>query len=311
MKTCELAIVGGGPAALQLGLYAGTEGLDARVFLKDKPGGQIIQTPRLENLMGQHPSGISGKEFIGETLKQCLKMGVKFIDSPTGVTGISRLRSKWRLWINDEEWTVCAVVLAVGTVWTMHDVLRECEPRKHIFYGPYETRCVPLGHYAVIGSANSAAQGILELAQRGCEVSVLCRHDLECSNYLKQRIRDCGRISVRTGVTCKDVLLLNDDDLRLRIKLSNNLDMYVKSIFVMAGQLPCTEFLSDSKIRLDANGYVCHHALATNGPGVFTAGDCRTGITRRSLGNALGDANEVFAKAWRYMNSRLKKSGTT
>src|SRR5688572_19623245 len=60
----DVAIIGAGPAGLQTGIYAASEGLSTVIIERDKIGGQIRQTPKLENFAGQNADGVSGPVFV-------------------------------------------------------------------------------------------------------------------------------------------------------------------------------------------------------------------------------------------------------
>lgn len=69
-RVFDVLIVGGGPAGVAAGVYAGTEGLCALVVEDLTIGGQAGTSSRIENYMG-FPTGISGADLVwGARYKQ-------------------------------------------------------------------------------------------------------------------------------------------------------------------------------------------------------------------------------------------------
>jgi thioredoxin reductase (NADPH) len=73
----DLLIVGGGPAGVAAGFYAGSEGLSALVVEGVAIGGQAGTSSRIENYMG-FPTGISGADLVWRGEVQAMKFGTQF-----------------------------------------------------------------------------------------------------------------------------------------------------------------------------------------------------------------------------------------
>ena len=76
----DLIIIGSGPAGLTAALYSGRFKLDARIFEKMSPGGQILLSPSIENYPG-FPEGISTFELIDKFKKQVESLGLNIEDN--------------------------------------------------------------------------------------------------------------------------------------------------------------------------------------------------------------------------------------
>src|SRR6516225_9570549 len=75
--TCDLAIVGAGPAGLAAAVYAASEGLQTVVLESYAPGGQAGSSSLIENFFG-FPAGISGGELTYNAQLQAYRFGAKF-----------------------------------------------------------------------------------------------------------------------------------------------------------------------------------------------------------------------------------------
>jgi thioredoxin reductase (NADPH) len=73
----DVLIVGGGPAGVAAGVYAGAEGLRALVIEDAAIGGQAGTSSRIENYMG-FPTGISGGDLVWRGEVQAMKFGTRF-----------------------------------------------------------------------------------------------------------------------------------------------------------------------------------------------------------------------------------------
>lgn len=303
MSHSEVTVIGAGPAGLQAALYLASEGLSTTLVERWQPGGQIRQTPRLENFFGQTPGGTTGENLIRTALEQLHRFPVRYVhDNVTGL-GVDGDERVVRL-EHEEDIRTRAVVLACGKTWNSVPGVDAGLVGHSVHYGPFVTRWVKPGHYTVIGGANSAAQGILELVNRGCQVSVVCRSKMRCSRYLADRIKANPTVRVLEKHTLRAAALCPARK-HLEIELDSGDKFLSDGLFLCAGQTPNTSWLSASPVNRDEDGYVLTDAgLQTNVPGVWAIGDCRCNVTRHSLGHALGDANNVIPGVWEYLTAQ-------
>jgi len=113
-ETFDLLIVGGGPAGVAAGVYAGAEGLCALVIEDVAIGGQAGTSSRIENYMG-FPTGISGADLVWRGEVQAMKFGTRFA-MPRRVTLLERLedQSFCATFDNGQRVRAKAVVVATG-----------------------------------------------------------------------------------------------------------------------------------------------------------------------------------------------------
>jgi thioredoxin reductase (NADPH) len=302
-STCDLLVVGAGPAGLAAAVYAASEGLDVVVVEDVAIGGQAGNSSRIENYLG-FPRGVSGVELARSGMLQAVKFGTRLV-SPRAVTGLSRKPDGGFLVRLDDELDVVAasVVIASGVRYRRLDLdgLADLEGRG-VYYAAsqLEAPVVSGREVVVVGGANSAGQAALFLARYAGHVHVLIRRDHlrdTMSNYLTQRLTHHERITVHPrselsavhGTSRLDAVTWRDDAQDRDVRLD------AAAVFLMIGAEPCTTALVDVGVELDAQGYVVTGAgYATSVPGIFAVGDVRAGSVKR-VASAVGEGSVVVS----------------
>ncbi len=305
---CDLLVVGAGPAGLAAAVYGASEGLDVVVVEDVAIGGQAGSSSRIENYLG-FPRGVSGAELGRAAMLQAVKFGTRLV-SPRAVTGLSQVPGGFRVRLDDEHNLVAsAVVIASGVRYRRLDLpgLADLEGRG-VYYAAsqLEAKMVSGRNAVVIGGANSAGQAALFLARHAGQVHMLIRRDDlrdTMSNYLAQRLTHHERVTVHprselsavhgtsrlTALTWRDHAL--DRDVRLD----------AAALFLMIGADPCTTWLYDVGVELDAKGFVVtHDGFITSLPGVFAVGDVRAGSVKR-VASAVGEGSVVISAVHSYL----------
>lgn len=289
----DVGIIGGGPAGLQAAIYTASEGLRTAVFEPSHLGGQIHDTPKLENFMGQLNSGVSGPDFINGIVAQCKAFGVDFISEK--VIKCDRLESDGSIYVNN---TKCrSAICATGYRYKRPECLGfESYVNKQAFIGPFRCMSVPKGlTYCVVGGGNSAGQAIMELAHHAKRVYVLTRSGVGMSQYLVDRIKAQKNITIKVDV--------NPVGMNVRSLVCTDSKRYEADYyFFCIGGIPNTEFLPTD--LLDDTGHVkIKSDYETNMPGFYAIGDCRAGVRRHSIGTCAGDAAAATAYLHAYLRS--------
>src|SRR4029077_3825134 len=75
--SCDLLVVGAGPAGLSAAVYGASEGLTTMLAEDTALGGQAGTSTRIENYLG-FPAGLSGEELAARAALQAQKFGVRF-----------------------------------------------------------------------------------------------------------------------------------------------------------------------------------------------------------------------------------------
>jgi thioredoxin reductase (NADPH) len=318
-ELCDLVVVGAGPAGLAATVYGASEGLTTVVVDGVAIGGQAATSSRIENYLG-FPAGISGSELAERAALQAEKFGAR-LTVPGQAIALHRDDSCYRVQLDGGDGlSARSVVLAMGAKYRRLDVARIDEfEMTSVYYAAtkFEARECAHDPVVVVGGGNSAGQAATFLAQHSPRVYLLMLHDdleRDMSHYLAERVRANARIEVRGNSTVCE--LIGTDHLEAvlvrntRTGATSRLD--ARAVFVFIGVAPHTRWLPGG-IALDGDGFVLTGErvpspepdgrslfLETSWPGVFAAGDVRSGSIKR-VASAVGEG----AMAVRLVHERL------
>jgi thioredoxin reductase (NADPH) len=309
----DTAIVGAGPAGLAAAVYAASEGLSTLVLDCRSFGGQAGASARIENYLG-FPTGIAGLPLMARAYNQAQKFGAeiaipeeaRLLEDP--VDGHFRIRLG-----NGEAATARSIVLACGARYRRLNIANLAEFEGscvHYWASAIESKLCAGQEVVLTGAGNSAGQATVFLAGKVKKLWMIVRgKDLETtmSQYLIDRIRGLPNVEVLTrteicglegGEEClKGVRLKNRDS-------GEEFGCEAGHVFSFIGADPNTDWLADSGIVLDDNGFVItgangRHLLATNCEGIFAVGDVRCGSVKR-VAAAVGEGSTVVSAihAW-------------
>lgn len=285
----DLLVVGAGPAGLAASVYGASEGLDTLVVESTALGGQAGSSRRIENYLG-FPAGITGVELTSRAVSQARKFGARPA-TPYRAVALDPGDGRHVVHLEDGHEVVArAVVLATGAEYRRLPLadLSDYEGTS-VFYaaGPPEGQVCGASRVAVVGGGNSAGQAAVWLARGGALVTLLHRRsDLRetMSDYLIQELE-------RYGVVVRDrseIAELHGGDGRLEaVTLTDGTRLPFSFLFLFLGARPCTDWLGEALAR-HADGFLltgdaagAAHLLETSVPGIFAAGDVRSGSTKR------------------------------
>jgi thioredoxin reductase (NADPH) len=315
----DLVVLGAGPAGLASAVYAGAEGLRTFVAEAWAPGGQAGMSTRIENYLG-FPTGISGTELTRKATLQARRFdavlssfhrAVELADGPEGLVRVD---------LDDGQHVLArCVVMATGARW--RELKAEGIDRFRgagVYHAamPTDVERSRDEDVIVVGGGNSAGQAATQLASRARTVRVVVRGKAlksTMSHYLVDRIERSPRIEVMTET---ELVAVNGSATVESASLLDRRDGSVErvactAVFVMIGGDPCTE-AATGMLAVDPAGYLLCGAGAANydghlcwpltdrepqlletvRPGVFAAGDVRSGAPKRVAG-AVGDGAMV------------------
>jgi len=311
----DVAIVGGGPAGVAAGVYAGAEGLCAVVLEDLAIGGQAGTSSRIENYMG-FPTGISGGDLVGRGEVQAMKFGTRFA-VPVRAVALEQCEKKlFHIQLDNDDWVSAkALIVATGVQYRRLplDGLEAMEG-SGVYYAAtdVEARYCKGTEVVVIGGGNSAGQAAMFLARTAKHVHVLVRGTslaASMSDYLLQRLESHPGITIHTQT---QVECLHGDNWLQSVTICDaasgqNWQLDAKAVFVMVGAAPNTGWLS-GLVDLDDKGFVRTGqdvggatAYETSRPGVFAVGDVRAGSVKR-VASAVGEGSVVMSAVWNHVN---------
>jgi thioredoxin reductase (NADPH) len=296
----DLVVIGGGPAGLGAAVYGASEGLETLVVEGTALGGQAGTSRRIENYLG-FPAGISGSELTSRAITQARKFNARTA-TPYRALALEPGTDRHIVRLEDDhEVSARAVVLATGADYRRLPVkdLDQYEGVS-VFYaaGPPEAKRCGATRVGVIGGGNSAAQAAVWLARGGALVTLLHRRsDLRetMSDYLVLELERYG-VAVRDR---SEVAELHGSDGELEaVTLHDGERLSFSFLFLFLGAAPCTGWLGDV-IDRDDKGFVLTGAdagarglLETSTPGIYAAGDVRSGSVKRCA-TAVGEGAMV------------------
>jgi thioredoxin reductase (NADPH) len=308
----DLAIVGSGPAGLAAAVYGASEGLNTIVLDSTAPGGQAGSSMRIENYLG-FPTGITGGELTDRAVLQAEKFGAR-ISIPTPISKLSFDKAYSVLELDGgESVTAKCLLIATGAEYRRLNV-EHCSRFEGagVYYAvtANEVEMCRGTDVVLVGGGNSAGQAAVYLSQNARKVFILIRGDDLCksmSSYLAHRIMKTPNIEI---LRCTEVASMSGDDHLSSIEIVDKLTEKKRTIetgalFSFIGATPRTDWLP-LEIEKDEKSFVrtgitladSPHwtlkrqpfLLETSRPGVFAAGDVRSGSVKR-VASAVGEGS--------------------
>src|SRR5919112_490887 len=330
-QTYDLVVVGAGPAGLGAAVYGASEGLSTLTLESTALGGQAGTSSRIENYLG-FPAGLSGFELASRALVQAGKFGTQTA-VPQEAVSVNREGDHYRIGLSEAGEVVArSVIAASGARYRRLEVpgLERFEG-VGVHYAATAAEAQPFEgeEVAVVGGGNSAGQAAPFLAGRARRVCLLIRgEDLGkgMSSYLVDRVTDAENVELLANTEVRE--LVGEDRLEGVVVEDNRSGarrtLGAQALFVFIGAEANTGWLRGA-VDLDERGFVLTrealdrsvldrnlwqelsrepYLLETGLPGVFAAGDVRSGSIKR-VASAVGEG----AMAVRVVHQYLADTG--
>lgn len=302
MASYDILIIGGGGAGLTAAIYASRAKLSTLLLEKLTPGGQIALTDIVENYPG-FPEGVTGTDISMRMEEQAKKYGTKI--QYDEVQSIAKSDGGFNVKTSKNNFNAKSVIVASGASFRMLGVPGEKEltGRGVSYCATCDGAFFKEKEIVVIGGGDSAMQEGLFLTRFVTKLSVIHRRDkLRASPILQDRAKEHPKFNFIWDTVVTQVAGDKKvEKIRLKnVKTNEEKDFKADGVFIFIGHDPATKFLQGF-VALDEKGYVkANDRLETSVPGVFAAGEVRSGATKQ-LVSACGEGCEAALSAQAYL----------
>lgn len=308
----DVVMVGAGPAALAAAIYTTREDIDTVLFEKGVIGGLAAITDWIDNYPG-FAKGISGLELADGLREQAERFGADIrLGEVLSITDEGKLK---KLSTTDGDMYAKAVLIATGSDYKKLGIPGEAE-----YYARGVHYCATCDgafyrdkRIVVVGGGNSAVQEAIFLTRFATHIDLLVRGDsMRASEVLQHELeKHKDKITVHLNTTTDEIL--GENNLVTKVvgtKTTDNtkIEFAVDGVFVFIGLLPNTQFLTASAVELDEVGMVkTNGILETTIPGVFAAGDVRSGATMQ-IASAAGEGATAALMIRKYLEDHGREA---
>jgi len=306
----DIIIVGGGPAGLTAGIYAGRSRLKTLLLEKLIHGGQVMTTDLVENYPG-FPEGVSGFELSDRMRKQAERFGLEFRNGE--VLELIPGADSHLMKLEGGELRAGAVIIASGARYRSLGVPGEKE-----FTGKGVSYCATCDGalfrgetIAVVGGGDTALTDTMFLTRFAAKIHLIHRRNaFRGEKFLQEQVfarEKEGKVEIHwdtvvqevRGVQAVESLILQN------LKTGAVSSLPVAGAFIFVGITPNTIWLKNL-VPMDEWGFILTNDLmATTVPGIFAAGDVRSKLLRQ-ISTAVGDGATAAFAAENYLSEHLK-----
>ena len=299
----DIAIIGAGPAGLAAAIYGQRAGLKTITFEANVHGGQIINTPEVENYPAL--SKVSGVEYAMTIYEQAVGFGAEI--EYKAVVDVELEGDIKTLKCNDgSEYQAKTVIIATGVVRRKLEI-----PGEDRFLGAGVSYCATCDGLffkdkvaTVVGGGNTALEDAVYLAGICEKVYLIHRRDeFRGSRHEVEKVLANPKIEILYDTI---PLAIEGEGNVSRLKVKNvkteeEKTLFTSAVFVAVGLVPQNDLFT-GKVDMDGGYIAAGENCLTNVPGVFVAGDTRT-KTLRQLVTATSDGAIAATAAAHYLDN--------
>ncbi len=303
----DVVMVGAGPASLTAAIYTTREDIETVVFERGVIGGLAAVTDKIDNYPG-FPDGVEGLTLADALQKQAERFGA--VIELGEVTKITDEGPRKKLETTEGDRYARAVLIATGSDYKKIGVPGEAE-----YYARGVHYCATCDgafyrdkRLVVVGGGNSAIQESIFLTRFASHIDLLVRSTIKASDVLEdelQKLVDKGKVTIHLGTATNEIAGENNSVTRVvATKDGKKVEFPTDGVFVFVGLMPNSQFLAGSSIELDNIGLIkTDSRLQTSMPGVFAAGDIRSGATMQ-IASAAGEGATAALMIREYLEDR-------
>lgn len=304
----DLIIIGGGPAGLTAGLYAGRSMLKTLIIEKDIAGGQISGTAFVENYPGsiEDPTGMALSERMEEQAKEYADIvfeNVKEVE----------LEGEVKKVVTDSNtYEAKTIIISTGARHRHLGVPGEEEfANRGVSYcatcdGPFYQG---LDIY-VIGGGDSALEEAHFLTRYGKSVTIVHRRDeFRASGVVVENVKKNPKIKFELNSVLKEIRGSKEVEELVLENVKTNEEKIIKGdnnspigVFIFVGNVASTEIF-EGKLDMEKGYIITDEDMKTNIEGVFAVGDTRKKSVRQAV-TAASDGCIAAVMANRYIESK-------
>ncbi len=311
MESHDVVMVGAGPAALTAAIYTTREDIETVLFEKGVIGGLAAVTDWVDNYPG-FPKGIAGLELAEGLEKQAERFGAEIrLGEVMEIVDEGEFK---RLVTTDGDIRAKAVLIATGS-----DYKKLGIPGEQEYYARGVHYCATCDgafyrdrKIVVVGGGNSAVQEAIFLTRFASHIDLVVRKDhFRASEVLQHELeKHKDKIQVHFNITTDEIVGVDGKVTKIigtDTTTNKKVEIPTDGVFIFIGLKPNTEFLKTSKVELDEIGMVKTNIdLETTVPGVFAAGDVRSGATMQ-IASATGEGATAALMIRKYLEEHEKQ----
>jgi thioredoxin reductase (NADPH) len=305
----DVIVVGAGPAALTAAIYTTREDIETLLFERGVIGGLAAVTDKVDNYPG-FAEGIEGLTLANNLQQQAERFGA--VIELGEVTAIHDEGEYKHLDTTSGDMLARAVLIATGSDYKKINV-----PGEQEYYARGVHYCATCDgafyrdkKIVVVGGGNSAVQEAIFLTRFASHIDLLVRGDhFRASDVLQKDLENHkDKITIHFNTTTDEIVGENNEVKKVigtDKTTGQKVEFAVDGVFIFVGLKPNSEFLAGTPIELDEIGFVKTDThLQTNMPGVFAAGDIRSGATMQ-IASAVGEGATAALVMREYIEGKL------
>ena len=282
-KIYDVIIIGGGPAGLAAGIYAGRGLLKTLIVERAKHGGQAAITNEIDNYPGANLEE-TGPSLVEKMYKQAERFDVEF--AADDITSVELDGDVKKLTGSKGTYEAKTVIIACGAF----PRLLGCKGEQELT-GKGVSYCATCDaaffeelEVYVVGGGDSAVQEALFIARFARKITILQdMPELTAAKSLQQKVLNDPKFSFvyNTGVEelkgddgLLDTIIIKDRTTGELTEFKADEEDGTFGLFVFIGLIPRTDIFKD-KVEMDRGYIPTDENMRTNVPGVYAVGDCR------------------------------------